>query len=99
MDPRADYLYAGVAHGFNIVHADCQASYVCNNYLSIVLPEFREQMDSIIAKELDESKVSLVEELPRCVHSLGAIRKSSGKLRPITDCNRPDCWGLVLITI
>ena len=27
---------------------------------------------------------------PQCVHSLGAVKKSDGRLRPITDCSRPD---------
>ena len=47
-------------------------------------------MDSTISEELSSGKVSLVEDKPRCVHALGAIRKSNGKLRPITDCHRPE---------
>lgn len=89
VDQRADYLYTGVAHGFDIVDSSCEASYFCNNYLSIRESEFSTQMDEIILNELRLSKVSLVDSRPDCVHALGAIRKSNGKLRPITDCRRP----------
>ena len=47
-------------------------------------------MDSTIKSELQEGKVSFVSDRPQCVHALGAIRKSNGKLRPITDCRRPE---------
>ena len=33
--------------------------------------------------------MSIVSELPSCVHALGAVQKSDGSLRPITDCKRP----------
>lgn len=26
---------------------------------------------------------------PQCIHALGAVRKTNGNLRPITDCRRP----------
>ena len=47
-------------------------------------------MSDLLSKELSEDKVSRVDSPPRCVHSLGAVVKSNGKLRPITDCSRPD---------
>ena len=37
-----------------------------------------------------DHKVTRIDTRPRCVHSLGAVWKSNGKLRPITDCSRPD---------
>lgn len=88
-DPMADYLYHGVIHGFDIVDPDCDATYCCANYSSIEAPEFKGQMDAIIRQELDSTKVTLNGVVPDSVHALGAIRKSSGKLRPITDCRRP----------
>ena len=33
--------------------------------------------------------MSEVDYIPTCVHALGAITKSDGSLRPITDCRRP----------
>lgn len=89
VDPKADYLYHGVTHGFDIVDPDCSARCFCSNYSSIESPEFKKQMDVIVAQELELDKVSVVSFVPDCVHALGAIRKSNGKLRPITDCRRP----------
>lgn len=89
VDVAADYIYNGVSHGFDIVDANCDAQYICANYNSIQLPEFRGQMDAIVTDELASDKVSMVTDTPTCVHSLGAVRKASGKLRPITDCRRP----------
>lgn len=88
-DPMADFLFHGVSHGFDIVDPGCPSEYVCTNYRSIENGEFKVQMDKIVNDELVAEKISLVETTPRCVHSLGAVRKSSGKLRPITDCKRP----------
>ena len=34
-------------------------------------------------------KLTMVDFQPTCVHSLGAVTKSDGGLRPITDCKRP----------
>lgn len=82
-------MYHGVAHGFDIVDPDCKAKYVCSNYSSIESPEFISQMDSIVRQELELDKVSVVDVFPDCIHSLGAVKKSNGKLRPITDCRRP----------
>lgn len=39
--------------------------------------------------ELLSDKVQRVPMAPRCVHSLGAVKKPNGKLRPITDCSQP----------
>ncbi len=33
--------------------------------------------------------ISEVKVKPRCIHALGAVEKSNGKLRPITDCSMP----------
>ena len=47
-------------------------------------------MDSTIASKLAQSKISQVTTQPQCVHALGAVHKSNGKLSPITDCHRPE---------
>ena len=46
-------------------------------------------MDDIIARELELEKLTVVEEIPDCVHALGAILKSDGGVPPVTDCRRP----------
>ena len=38
--------------------------------------------------ELAEGMISKVDFKPTCVHSLGAVPKSGGGMRPITDCSR-----------
>ena len=77
-----------VTDGFPIV--DCDVSpYECENYSSITCPENVIKMDSIIAKELSEGMISISVDKPCCVHSLGAVPKSNGGMRPITDCSRP----------
>ena len=85
-----DYLWRGFVMGFDVVDKDCNTSYLCQNYDSITSPEFYDEMTTLLTQELAEGKVSLSNEQPQCVHSLGAVRKSNGKLRPITDCSRPD---------
>ena len=90
IDPRAGFIFEGVRDGFRIVDDSFCGSYFCENYQSILDEEFKDQMDHTIRQELRTGKVSLVDARPQCVHSLGAIRKGNGKLRPITDCRRPE---------
>ena len=82
-------LLFSVADGFPIVQGEVP-SYDCINYKSILEPEVKCQMDAIVRNELEEGVISEVEFLPHCIHSLGAVPKPGGKIRPITDCSRPD---------
>ena len=68
----------------------CPSSYICENYDSITGDEFYGEMSSVLKGELEAEKVSLSSYPPTCVHSFDAVKKSNGKLRPITDCSRPD---------
>ena len=77
-----------IADGFPIVET-CVPPYECENYSSITSPENASKMDVIIARELAEGIISFSEEKPHCVHSLGAVPKAGGGIRPITDCSRP----------
>ena len=85
-----DYLWHGLVNGFKIVDEDCETSYSCKNYDSIINGEFKEEMSTLLQSELQSHKVSRASSAPQCIHSLGAVRKSNGRLRPITDCSRPD---------
>ena len=89
-EERRWYLWNGLVNGFKIVDDDCISSYVCENYDSITSEEFKEEMSTLLQTELDCHKVSLATTPPQCVHALGAVKKSDGRLRPITDCSRPD---------
>ena len=90
IDEQASYIFQGIRDGFTIVDREFGGSYFCSNYSSILDVEFRSQMDDTIASELSEGKVSISVDRPRCVHALGAVKKGNGKLRPITDCRRPE---------
>ena len=89
VDSNATYIFNGLCNGFDIVDNDFQGSYFCSNYDSILRPEVRTQMGDTVRQELMLDKLSLVHDAPTCVHSLGAVTKSDGGLRPNTDCKRP----------
>ena len=78
-------IWNGLCDGFNIVDEDCDAKYDCENYLSITQGYFRQEMSNLLREELEEGKVK-----PQCIHSMGAVPKSDGRLRPITDWSMPD---------
>ena len=89
VDERADFIFTSVKDGFRIVDDGFEGSYLYCNYDSALGPSARSKMDSIIVRELELEKLTLVDEIPDCVHALGAISKSDGDIRPITDCRRP----------
>ena len=66
------------------------SQYECENYLSITESKFKDEMSCLLRKELSEGKVSFSVDRPQCVHSLGAVPKSDGRLRPITDRSLPE---------
>ena len=82
-------LFEGITDGFDIVDSVVD-SYDCENYSSITCGPAREIMASSIVEDLVEGRISNVEEKPTCIHSLGAVPKSSGGYRTITDCSRPE---------
>ena len=84
-DSEALFLWKGLVNGFAIVDDDCQASYTCENYDSILEPKAYTQMSELLDQEIKDHKVTIVEDAPNCVHSLGAVWKSNGSLRPITE--------------
>ena len=65
-------------------------SYECKNYSSILDQRFVGEMSSILNSDLAEGKVKYVSTRLHCVHALGGVEKSDGRLRPITDCSMPD---------
>ena len=85
-----DFLWHGLVNGFKIVDPDCPTSYTCTNYDSITGVEFKGEMSALLQGELSAHKVSSANVPPQCIHALGAVRKSDGLLRPITDCSRPE---------
>ena len=84
------YIWRGLVNGFKIIDDDCPSNYCCENYDSITGEEAYAEMSALLNSELESHKVVISDTRPRCVHSLGAVWKANGKLRPITDCSRPD---------
>ena len=83
-------IWDGVCDGFHIVDEGQIPSYECDNYQSILSETFRKEMSSILESDLIEGRIGIATEKPHCVHSLGGVEKSNGRLRPITDCSMPD---------
>ena len=90
VDTNFEFILNGVSNGFRIVDTDYSGSYLRSNYRSITKPGVKSQMDKLVRQELSDSKVHKVNCRPQCVHSLGAILKPDGNIRPITDCSRGD---------
>lgn len=83
-------LFVGVADGFDVVDNTDIPEYDCKNYRSILVPEYKQKMDSIIKSEIANGMISEVEVKPHCIHALGAVPKPDGGMRPITDCSLPE---------
>ena len=86
---ESDYLWSGFVEGFRIVDPDCNTTYNCKNYKSILQDNFYNEMCGIILEELSEGLITEVQYKPQCIHSLGGVEKSNGSLPPITDCSMP----------
>ena len=65
-------------------------SYDCKNYKSIFESNNNSKLDKIIDSELSEGYLKIVNSKPDCIHSIGAVPKPDGGVRPIIDCSRPD---------
>lgn len=84
------YIYSAVKYGVLIVdHGVSIPQYDCSNYASAMTDPAFSFLNQLILKELDLNRLVLTENKPHCIHSIGAIPKSGGGWRPITDCRRP----------
>ena len=63
--------------------------YECENYKSVYEPINKTKLDGIIGKELAEGYSKIVKDEPDCIHSMPAVPKPDGGIRPITDCSMP----------
>ena len=85
-------LVSDITNGFRIID-DCmdlgKMYYECENYKSVYDTVNKSKLDSIIGKELAEGYLKIVQEKPTCIHSMGAVPKPDGGIRPITDCSMP----------
>ena len=84
------YLSNGIQNGFPIVDRDvCIESYRCSNYKSVMSGPAFQCINDLILEEIKQGKYIKADFLPHCIHALGAVPKSDGTYRPITDCKRP----------
>lgn len=83
------FVLTGLCRGFHILDSDVQLAYSRSNYSSILEPNMYSQMCATINRELVRGQISLSNDPAICVHSLGAVVRPDGRLRPITDCSRP----------
>ena len=83
-------IWNGLCDGFKIVDDGFDSVYECENYLSITEPRFGGEMSNLLSKELSVGKVLVSNVKPSCIHAMGAVPKSDGRLRPITDCSLPE---------
>ena len=81
-------LFEGIADGYDIVDEEVP-SYDCVNYNSILEEEPSEAMSRNVLDEFGEGRIAEAVTKPTCIHSLGAVPKSDGGYRTITDCSRP----------
>lgn len=83
------FVLTGVCRGFKILDTEANLSYHMSNYKSILESEMASQMHDNIISEIRDGKISMVTTRPQCSHALGAVTRTDGRLRPITDCSRP----------
>lgn len=84
------FILSGVCRGFRIIDDNSiDLSYTRDNYNSILKGDMYFQMCETITKEVALGQVSPVLTQPTCSHSLGAVIRPDGRIRPITDCSRP----------
>lgn len=83
-------MYNGIVDGFDIVSdSSVIVGYDNHNYLSITSDVNRNKMNKIVEKEICNGMLEVVNYKPTCIHSLGAVDKPDGGIRPITDCSLP----------
>ena len=85
-------LVSDITDGFRIVDDSMNLGdmhYECENYKSVYKSENKVKLDSIIGKELAEGYLKVVSNKPTCIHSMGAVPKPDGEIRPFTDCSMP----------
>ena len=85
-----NFLTKGITNGFIIVNPYCEiGGYYCYNYSSALQGDAFHVVDSIIQDELSQEKYVISDDIPHCVHSMGAVPKKDGGYRIITDCKWP----------
>lgn len=94
-DCDKDFLLHGIINGFDIISPGAELKNVMvQNHKSALLPEVKKDMDNLIRKELAEGNYVITPVQPTIISALGAVKKSTGGIRPIHDCSLPEDTGL-----
>lgn len=85
-----EFIFKGIMFGFPIIDEGASIEeYDCHNYKSSVTGPAFEMISQLFTSEIKDNKIIVSSEKPKCIHAVGAVPKSDGKVRPITDCKRP----------
>ena len=57
---EAKFIWEGINRGFKIVDDDCDTSYTCSNYKTILEPQFYSEMCEIIRQEIQDGYITRV---------------------------------------
>ena len=80
-DPKWEFLLTGIQHGFHILEPELISSDVfVPNYRSATNPDIFPAVQNQIRDEIVNDRYLVVQEKPRIVSALGAIRKSKVRL-------------------
>ena len=89
-DQDAHFLLDGVFNGFQVLDNNSDlTTYHVPNYNSCFDELTKSKISKTITSELSACKLSIVPNPPSQIHALGAIPKSNGDVRIITDCSEP----------
>lgn len=89
-DGDREFIINGLSCGFRIVdNVEVIKEVYCTNYKSATTGPIRDEVEKQILEEIAKGNYVVSSQKPPIVSSLGAIIKSSGKVRLIHDCSRP----------
>ena len=71
------------------VNPDCHASY-CPKLRSSCNQQHRIGISDKLEGEIRDGSISVINEIPTCVHDIFWVPKDGGGGRTIVDCSRPD---------
>lgn len=92
-DPMYDFILNGVSEGFNIIDiekARAQPNSETENYDSATCEKNFKKVEDQIMWEMANGRYIAVDEKPKIVSAIGAIEKTSDKVRIIHDASRPE---------
>ena len=85
------FILDGIYSGFRVIDPSSTIPiYEVNNYKSCSTATAHAKVTKTLCSELQSGKISYVNVDKTQIHALGALPKSNGDIRIITDCSKPD---------